>query len=164
MDDIEKNVQELMNRAQREDQEQRTDYMIKMASVLSDKSVAYTNVIFLAGYAGFFAVWSMMKTSMSRTEMLLTAFCIVFSLVVFVFSEIARMIINYVTVRGLSKVAQWPPEEFGKRLAKREKAIQRMNIRVFILWTLIWALTIVPGLIAAGVLLWSFGRQLWQAA
>ena len=161
MKDFEKTVQGLVDKAQKNETDQRIDIMIKVASALYDKAVAYTNVIILAGYAAFFTVWSTMKAKMSHREMLVAAFCITFSLVFFVFWEVTKMIVNSKSLTGLLNVLKAPPQEFDQRLAEQQKADQRLNIRLLRFWIVILVFTVVPGLIAAAVLLWSFGRQLW---
>jgi ABC-type branched-subunit amino acid transport system permease subunit len=93
---------------------------------------------------------------------LLTAFCITFSLVFFVFFEVTKMIVNSKSLTGLTKVLNAPPQDFDKRLAEQQKAEQRMSIRLLKFWVVILALTVLPGLVAAAVLLSSFGRQLWK--
>jgi hypothetical protein len=162
MTDIEKTIQSLTAKNQEAERQQRIDVIIKVTSALYDKAVAYTNIILLAGYAAFFAIWNTMKTNMSRWEMLLTAFCITFSLVFFVFFEVTKMIVNSKSLTGLTKVLNAPPQDFDKRLAEQQKAEQRMSIRLLKFWVVILALTVLPGLVAAAVLLSSFGRQLWK--
>ena len=161
MKDFEKTVQGLVDKAQKNETDQRIDVMIKVASALYDKAVAYTNVIILAGYAALFTVWSTMKAKMSHAEMLVAAFCITFSLVFFVFWEVTKMIVNSKSLTGLLNVLKAPPQEFDQRLAELQKADQRLNIKLLRFWIVILVFTVVPGLIAAAVLLWSFGRQLW---
>jgi hypothetical protein len=159
--DFEKAVQDLVDKNQKNEIDQRIDIMIKVASTLYDKAVAYTNVIILAGYAAFFTVWSNMKARMSHTEMLVAAFCITFSLVFFVFWEVTKMIINSKSLTGLLNVLKAPSQEFDQRLAELQKADHKLNIRLLQFWIVFLIFTVVPGLIAAAVLLWSFGRQLW---
>jgi predicted neutral ceramidase superfamily lipid hydrolase len=159
--DLDKTVQGLVDKAQKNETDQRIDIMVKVASALYDKAVAYTNIIILAGYAAFFTVWSTMKAKMSHTEMLVVAFCITFSLVFFVFWEVTKMIVNSKSLKGLLNVLKAPRREFDQRLAELQKADQRLNIRLLRFWIVILVFTVVPGLIAAAVLLWSFGRQLW---
>lgn len=161
MKDLEKTVQGLVDKAQKNETDQRIDIMVKVASALYDKAVAYTNIIILAGYAAFFTVWSTMKAKMSHIEMLVVAFCITFSLVFFVFWEVTKMIVNSKSLKGLLNVLKAPPQEFDQQLAELQKADQRLNIRLLRFWIVILVFTVVPGLIAAAVLLWSFGRQLW---
>jgi predicted neutral ceramidase superfamily lipid hydrolase len=161
MTDLEKTLRALAAKTQETERQQRIDVIIKVTSALYDKAVAYTNVIIIAGYVAFFAIWNTMKANMSRPEMLLTAFCMTFSLVFFVFWEVTKMIINSKSVTGLMKVLNAPPQEFDKRLAEQQKADQRLNVRLMKYWIIILALTVVPGLVAGAVLLVSFGRQLW---
>lgn len=164
MADINRIVQELAERAQKQQQDERVDVIIKIMSALFDKAAAYTNIIIVAGYIAFFTVWGNMKESLSETEMLLSAFSITISLVFFVFLEVGKMIINSQSFRGLMKVINAPPDQFEKKLQEQQKAEQRLHIKVFRAWIVVLVLTVVPGLVGAGVLLWSFGRQLINAA
>ena len=91
-----------------------------------------------------------MKVSTSKSEMLLTAFCITFSLVFFVFWEVTKMIINSKSLTSLTKVLNAPPHEFDKRLAEQQKAEQRLSVRLMKYWVIILVLTVVPGLVAGG--------------
>lgn len=161
MTDLQRTIQGLVDKAQKDERDKRIEIMIKVMSALYDKAVAYTNIIILAGYAAFFTVWSTMKAKMSHKEMLVAAFCITFSLVFFVFWEVTKMIVNSKSLTGLLNVPKAPPQEFDQRLAEQQKADQRLNIRLLRFWIVILVLTVVPGLVAAVVLLWSFGRQLW---
>jgi hypothetical protein len=160
MTDRDKAIQDLLNKAERDERNQRIDAKIKVASAMYDKAAAYTNLIILAGYAAFFTVWSTMKARMSNTEMLIAAFCVTFSLVFFVFFEVARMVVSAKSLTGLAKVLKAPRQEFDQKLAEQETAAQRLNISFIKVWIVIMVLTVVPGLVAAAVLLWSFGRQL----
>ncbi len=164
MDNFNKVVQDLAKKAQKQQQDERIDIIVKIMSVLFDKAAAYTNIIIVAGYVAFFTVWSNMKTTLSEREMLLSAFCITLSLIFFIFWEVGKMIINSQSLRGLIEVINAPPDQFGQKLQEQQKAEQRLNINLIRAWFVVLSLTVVPGLIGAGVLLWSFGRQLINTA
>lgn len=164
MTDISKLIQQQAELAQKKQQDDRVDVIVKIMSALYDKAAAYTNLIIVAGYIGFFTVWGNMKDTLSEGEMLLSAFCITFSLVFFVFWEVVKMIINSSVYRGLIEVINAPPNQFEEKLQEQQKSEQRLQIRLLRAWFVILILTVVPGVIGAGVLLWSFGRQLIGAA
>ncbi len=158
------NLQRLFLEArQKEEQEKKIEVMIRILSALYDKAATYTNLVIIAGYAAFFTVWSIMKEQLSEREMLVSAFCITFSLIFFVFWETLKMIITSTYFSGLRQVLQAPAEQFETRLAEQQKSEQKLNISLLRIWIISLFLTVVPGLIAGGVLLFSFARQLFWA-
>ena len=161
MTNLQQMVEELAQKAKKQQQDKRVDVMIEITSALFDKAIAYTNIIIIAGYIAFFTIWGNMKDTMEKNEMLISALAISFSLVVFVFWEVTKMIIHAHISRGLMRVINAPPQEFEERLQEQQKAEQQLNIRILRAWYPILVLTVVPALVGAGVLLWSFGRQLF---
>ena len=106
------NLQRLLLEArQKEEQDKKIEVLVRILSALYDKAVAYTNLVIIAGYAAFFTVWSIMKDQLSQREMLVSAFCITFSLIFFVFWETLKMIITSTYFTGLHRVLEGPPEQ-----------------------------------------------------
>jgi hypothetical protein len=160
MSDFQKLWQVIAEKTRKEHQEQQIEAMIKVASALYDKDAAYTNLIIVAGYAGFFAVWSNMKDTLLYNEKLLSALCIIVSISVFIFLEVYVMISNSKSIHGLNNIINISPDKFPELLAKYQKEAQRLNVRTRRLWPAILIFTIVPGIIGGGVLMYSFIRQL----
>jgi len=163
MADMQKVVEELAKKALERDKDERVEIIIRVTSALFDKAAAYTNLIIIAGFAGFFAVWSSMKVYLSPLEMFTSAFCVTVSLSVFIFWEVFGMLVRSRTLKELLKVLNTPAAEFQGALAKQQKTEQLRNIWVFRIWAVALFFTIAPALVAAGVLIFSFGRQLWAA-
>lgn len=158
MDDLQKLLFEAQ---QKEQHEKRIEVLIKILSAVYDKAIAYTNLVIIAGYAAFFAVWGTMKAQLSEREMLASAFCITLSLIFFVFWETLKMVITSRNSRGLLRVLQAPPDQFDTRLAEQQKGEQKLSVSLLRIWIIILFLTVIPGLVAGGILLFSFGRQLF---
>jgi hypothetical protein len=70
------------------------DLQNKIASTLYDKSITYTNLIIMAGYAGFFGLWSYTKNLLTTKQVFWSALFLIISLSVFVFFEVGKMIFN----------------------------------------------------------------------
>ena len=63
------------------------DYQIKLLSALFDKATAYANLIIMAGYAGFFGLWSFTKDKLTPMQVFWSALFITISASVFVIFE-----------------------------------------------------------------------------
>ena len=67
------------------------DTQIRILSVLYDKSIAYTNLIIIAGYASFFGMWAFTRGYLSPQQALWSALIMSISIVTFVFFEVIKM-------------------------------------------------------------------------
>jgi len=160
---MQKVVEELAKKALEREKDERVEIMIRVMSALFDKAAAYTNLIVVAGFAGFFAVWGSMKAHLSQVEMFTSALCITISLTVFIFWEVFGMLVRSKNLKELLVVLNTPAAEFQAALAKQQKTEQLRNIWIFRIWTVVLFFTVAPALVAAGLLIFSFGRQLWAA-
>lgn len=59
--------------AQQSEHEKKIEEIVKIMAALYDKAAAYTNLIIIAGYAAFFAVWGNIKGQLGKREMLYAA-------------------------------------------------------------------------------------------
>lgn len=157
---MQKIAQALAEKARHETHEKRIEETTKLLSALYDRAAAYTNLIIVAGYAGFFAVWGSVKSDLSKSEMLASAFCLSFSLMVFVFWEILVMLYTSRTLGNLNKTLQAPPQDFEKQLEKHNVLVAKRAVSIRRIWYGILLLTIVPGLIGGAILMFGFLRQL----
>jgi hypothetical protein len=53
--------------------EKKIENVVKIMAALYDKAAAYMNLIIIAGYAAFFAVWANVKAQLGKREMLYAA-------------------------------------------------------------------------------------------
>lgn len=156
MNGMEQIVKHLSEKALKDEQDKKIETLIKVLSALYDKAAAYTNLIMVAGYAGFFAVWANMKGFMTPTEMRLSALSMIFSLLIFVLWEVTKMILTSRNLHRLLEVLNAPPTEFDARLKKQQRDERVFNIGFLRAWRIVLVCAIVPALFAAGTLVFSF--------
>lgn len=65
---------------------------VKLINALYDKAAAYTNLIMIAGYAGFFGIWQMAKDHLGASQVLWSALLMLASVSVFVAFEVYKII------------------------------------------------------------------------
>jgi hypothetical protein len=161
---LQRQLATLAARAQREDQQRRIDTTVSILAALYDKAATYTTLVIAAGFAGFFAVWVNVRDELSRTELLFSGLFISFALAVFVFWEVAVMLYTSRTLRHLQNALKAPPETFDTVMEQTQKESDRETLRIRKFWFVILILTIVPGVIGAGVLMVAFIRALLHDA
>lgn len=155
-------VKAFKQRTEHETQERLRDELISVNSQIFDKASAYTNLVIVAGYAGFLTVWTNVRTTMTHRELVASGLAIFVSLAVFVVWEIFTMIYLARAMQQFARVAEAPPSKVAEIFGQMQRAQQRAVLRNRALW--MWALlaTLIPGLFAAGVLFTSLLRNLFQ--
>lgn len=111
------------------------------AKKIFEQAKNYNNVITLAGYAGIFAIWNMVKSDMDKITSGKTALLVGFSLVLFVTFEIIGMI-------GRALIISHTDIENSK-IARVGEFIEMAQHR---LWAIFLVATIVPAFWAVGIL------------
>lgn len=141
------------------------DAQIKLISAAYDKAIAYTNLIILAGYAGFFGLWQLTKDHLSKPEILWSAILMLTSVLVFVLFEVWKMYHSSHSLLGLAEIFQNP--ENKKSIAKLLGEIEAHNvaqrnrtIRLGRVWHVVLVITVFTGLCAVGILAWAFVKAL----
>lgn len=87
---------------------------------------AYTNVVLVAGYAGFFGIWSFVRDDLSRGTMFISALLITISLGFFVLWEVAGMIMRNNVLTSLATVVA-DEAKFAEGLAAYKRKRQEQN-------------------------------------
>ena len=126
---------------------------------------AYSNVILLAGYGGFFAVWSFMKPEFTKLEVFLSGFLIALSLVAFMVWEIYACFYRSRSNISLSKAvtkAVKNPSDFHQLLSQHNDAEHTRIIRFGRVWAIFFGFSIVTGFSAIFIILWAFMKGLWR--
>src|SRR5688572_24995575 len=85
-------AQEVQQRQQEAAAEKMIEALTKIISASYEKAVAYTNVVLVAGYASFFALWSSTKPVLSDSLAIAAALLMTFSATIFVLFELYKMI------------------------------------------------------------------------
>ena len=137
----------------------------KVLGAATERAIAYTNLITVAGYAGFFALWQITKDYLSRNQVLWSAVLMLTSLALFVLFEVCKA---YYSSRAVMEYAAilHKPENRGS-LVKLEAQIERFRFdeqKRFVWfgrsWHVVFILTALSGLGGAGILVYALVRAL----
>lgn len=112
----------------------------------------YANTILLLGYGGFFALWASTAGEMPRSWFGAAGLLMAFSLLVFILHTLARTV---AVGTALRRTGPKPGVAFDPIKALEE--VNQAAASVNRWWLPVFLLSAIPGLIAAGVLLWFFG-------
>ncbi len=141
--------------------EQRVEAAAKLIASLYDKAVAYTNVVIIAGYAAFFAVWANTKSYLGKRETLWAALLVLISILCFVSWETAKMYITATSLKNLrDEVLNAAPETFTAKLDQLKLAEARLIMKLLPVWRIIVGVCVVLGLSAGAILINGFLREL----
>ena len=88
---------------QQAEHEKRIEAVVRIMAALYDKAAAYTNLVVIAGYAAFFAVWANIKGLLPKREMMYAALFMTISLICFVLWETAKMVMTTVQLNSLRR-------------------------------------------------------------
>ena len=138
----------------------------KLYGVLYDKATAYTNLLMGAGFAAYFGVWSLVRQSLTKRQVLLAAILMLLSLASFVFFELWKGVVTGVATRrraqglfGQDGQSESHPERFIAKLHELENANTVDALRLSKVWPWAWGVSVFFGLAGFVVLLTSL---LWQ--
>lgn len=137
------------------------DTQIKIVTAAYNQSVAYTNLILLAGYAGFFGIWQLTKEHLTQGQTLWSALLILVSLLFFVLFEIVKMIlITKLTIRKAkllkSSEVTSSPSSTLKALKEVESSFERSAGPFMVYWVVSIAISLTTALVAAAILVYAF--------
>lgn len=140
---------------------EKNDFLIKLTSTMYDKSKAYTNLIIMAGYAGFFGLWSITKDNLTPKQVLWSALFLLISLSSFVFFETVKMIVNACFMSSMNNPLKRLPaaqteEEFVNILTDFEKTTNSRNVKFIRFWVISLWIIIPTVLIGVSILMYSF--------
>lgn len=141
------------------------DVQIRIIAGAYDKADAYTNLIIVAGYAGFFALWQFSKDNLGRREAIVSALLMIISIAVFVVFEIWKAHYTSRLLRQYAKTIQDPqnktsPERLLTAMNNFEAAERAAAVHFVRFWQAVFWLTTITGLAAALVLAYAFVRAL----
>ena len=136
-------------------------------AAIYDKALAYTHVIIIAGYAGFFGIWSFTKQYLSVGYVLWSALFMSFSIATFVLFEVYKM---YVTGRDLLTRNQMvnkqlkdttDPKAILTTLQEYDKRSEEIAIRFGRLWY--WnVIAAITAIVAIFIALFGFVCALFK--
>jgi hypothetical protein len=158
---IEAIQQENAERKLQEQKKEILDSQIKLASALYDKSIAYTNLVIMAGYAGFFGLWSVTKDNLTPKQVLWSALFMIISLSIFVFFEVGKMIFNSCFMLSRNCALKKLPaaqnvDEIRNILNEHDKTTKSRGVKFTYFWVFALIIIIPTALIGVSILMYSF--------
>lgn len=159
---IQRLVGEAAQRAETQAQKERQDRIIEVLIELQasgiEKSIAYANIILLGGYASMFTLLQVTKSIIPSTWLVITALCLVISLISFCGWEIAKMVVfaRQNKRHGEILFEELTPEELDDQLSKERKKAQRETVKMGQWWLAVVCLTIGPAVVAAFILVYFY--------
>jgi hypothetical protein len=159
------NTQEFLQAAAKSEQEhiatEISNAQIKVVSATFDRSVAYTNLMLVGGYAGFFGLWQLTKQFLSKQQALWAALLVLVSLVSFILFEVIKMIVISRSVHQQAAILRSPetrrdPQLLIQRLNEFEQIQQLSSARFMRIWAATVAVALGSALVGAGVLGYAF--------
>ena len=121
---------------------------------------AYTNVILVAGYAGFFAIWSFLKPDMTKATVFWSGLLISLSLAGFIAWEVYNMFFRSRSILGIARAVKYP-EQFEQLMLNHTKAEQERLITYGRIWLMQLPFVVVTGFGAIAILISAFIHGLW---
>ncbi len=157
--------QENAEREFRKQKEELIDTQIKIASAIYDKSINYTNLIIMAGYAGFFGLWSSTKNFLTPKQVFWSVLFMIISISVFVFFEVGKMIFNSCYMlsesSALNKISGAKKiEEIISLFKEHEKYIKSNQVKFIRFWIIANIVIIPTAIFGTSVLMYSFIENL----
>jgi hypothetical protein len=129
----------------------------KIVSVVYDKAAAYTNVIVIAGYASFFALWSSTKPVLSSRLAISAILSMTVSATAFIAFETFKMIWTAGFLRRYQHLLTDPDlEQFQARLDKYQALHRRHELGFMWIWRCMLIVTIPTALLAVGLLVYNY--------
>ena len=138
------------------------DNQLKLLTAAYSQAQAFFNVVIVAGYAAFFALWKLADPALGDLQELGAAFLLSFSLICFVTWQVAQMFITSRSLLGIATAVK-DPVEFPRLIEEHneQEAIRMRSLgRV---WRVVLVLTILPAAGGAAILMWAFVAGLFNA-
>lgn len=118
------------------------------------KAEAYSKTIIALGYAGLFAIWGFVKDHLSHRAVLATAMLAGFS-IVYIGWEVALMIHRTMLQLRFNRAIKDHPADQAKAINDFVEQTRSGLVRGGRIWMVIQVLTVIPGFLAALVLIYN---------
>jgi len=155
-------IQKMQAERHRKMVDEYAERQIQLNAGLFDKAAAYTNIIAVVGYAGFFGLWQLTKEYLTREAVLSSALAIGVSIVAFVMFEIGKMLWIQFALLKWQRTLQPSvrngddPSEVLKKFSELDRRTREAQADLICWWTVAFGVSVTAGLIGAGILLRSF--------
>lgn len=125
-----------------------------------EKAQSYSNVIMLAGYAGIFAIWSLVKDKLSPCETGIIAILLGISLILYISFELYSMILRSLYAKGALNVMSTDPTKYFEALAEFEEKVRRSAATLSKVWVWVLPPTIFSGYAAAIYMMYAVATRM----
>lgn len=161
LDALKKALQEANAREQQRVAAAVIESQVKVLSATFDKSAAYTNLIVLAAYAGFFGLWQLTRDYLPKTLGLWSALLMLISVTVFVIFEVVKMVVIQHNVFERAKTLRSPEVQADvakllKALGDLDQVHEKVLFHFMRFWVVALVLTISTGMAAASLLGYAY--------
>ena len=143
-----------------EPQIKHVDERIKLIGDTYQHAQGYTNVVMLAGYAGLFALWTLVKDELPRVAVLTTGLLAVISVSTFVLWEVYQMFFRSRYLFRWSEALMADPDSFPDAAAQYQAWVGKQFIQLKRAWRVAFGLSAGTGVTAAAVLIATFTIEL----
>lgn len=151
---LEELVQEVEQMKQDQIVEKQINAFIQLNEKLLSNATAYTNLIMVAGYAGFFAFWSTLSGKIPTWLFNACGLAITLSLTLFITWEIVKMFWSAKHMRATQAILAKRPQ--ADVITEFERAFQEFNARTQKVWLVFLVPTVLSGMTAATLLIGYF--------
>lgn len=160
-----KALQEAAQREQQRLAEAAIETQIRVLSAAFDKSAAYTNLLILTAYAGFFGLWQLTKDDLAKPLAMWAALLMLTSVVTFVFFEVVKMVLiqhNFLQKARLLKSPEVrsSPVALEKAFAELGRVHERVMFHFMRFWVVTLIITIATGMSGAALVGYGFVQNL----
>ena len=131
------------------------DCVITAHVTMSDRAVAYTNLVMTVGYAGVFGLWTLTREYLTSRQTLWTAVFLLVSLSAFVLFEVWKAFLTGMHSRRLAIMRSSYASGTHAKLQKLEDDITRDQLLLARWWIWIWGISVVFGIASISLLLFS---------
>lgn len=151
---LEELVREVEQMKQDQVVEKQISAFIQLNEKLLSNATAYTNLIMVAGYAGFFAFWSTLSGKIPAWLFNACGLAITLSLTLFITWEIVKMFWSAKHMRATQAILAKRPH--ADVITEFERAFQEFNARTQKVWLVFLVPTVISGMTAASLLIGYF--------
>ncbi len=124
----------------------------EMVSHVFGKAIAYVNVIIIAGYIAFFALWNSTKQFLPSPWLWVSAGLITVSVLIFITFEIYKMVLTDKGIRSQMDVIKMPPPDVNTLQLKLQEIEFDMTAKLSRVQSFVIYSTVSTGL-GAGLIL-----------
>lgn len=155
-------IAELKRFQQNCEQDKELALRVQLAEKMMTHATNYTNLLLVAGYAGFFGFWSTIVNRLPQRVYAIAGLLALTSLILFISWEIVKMVSMYRRLSRNNEILK-KIRRVDNALLMHEAAMNLHSMRMNKLWKWFLIPTVTTGISAALLLLGTLVCQVWQS-